>query len=180
VVKWLTRYVLLKLGLGWVLRLFGYSVVETLDQVIRRINSGKADRKARLVDLPRNELVQAYLNSDLFVLASKIEYSPLVLYEAAAAGLPFMSISVGNAAEIARWTGGGIVIDAPMDARGYTQVDPGQLCREMARLIAHPELLAKLGRHGRRSWEHRFTWDKIAALYEQVFEDVVRRSKVSA
>ena len=50
-----------------------------------RINSRGGDRRrAVVIDLPRAELIQAYLNSNLFVFASKVEYSPLVLYEAAA------------------------------------------------------------------------------------------------
>ncbi len=53
-------------------------------------------------ELPRSEVVELFFAADLFIFASKVEYSPLVLFEACAAGLPFVSVPVGNAAEIAR------------------------------------------------------------------------------
>lgn len=179
--KWITRSILLDLRLGWVLGAFGYNTQrygvderpDGVGDVVARINSANGHRRAMLVDFPRPELVQAYRNSDLFVFASKVEYSPLVLYEAAAAGLPFLSASVGNAKEIAEWTGAGIVFDAPRDAQGYTQVDPAALAAEIARVAAQTGLLARLGAQGRSNWEARFTWDKIAHLYERVFEQCV-------
>src|SRR5207302_2380480 len=87
------------------------------------------------MDLPRSELVQAFMAADLFVFASNIEYSPLVLFESAAAGTPFLSAPVGNAEEIARWTGGGLICPAKIDARGYTRVDPRVLAVEMRRAM---------------------------------------------
>lgn len=176
--KWILRSVLLTLRLGWVLRAFGYSdggVPETIDAVVARINNSRSGVQPRAVvaDLPRAELVQAYLNSDLFVFVSKVEYSPLVLYEAAAAGLPFLSVSVGNAGEIASWTGGGIVFDAPKDAQGYTQVDPAALAECISRLAARPDELARLGAEGRKNWEARFSWNKIVTLYEGVLNECI-------
>jgi glycosyltransferase involved in cell wall biosynthesis len=122
-----------------------------------------------LVDLQRPELIQAYLNSDLFVLASNIEYSPLVLFEAAAAGLPFLSVPVGNAEEIARWTGAGEICPAPRDALGYTRVEPAVLARCMENLAARPEDRKACAEAGRRNWREQFTWQRIAARYEELF-----------
>jgi glycosyltransferase involved in cell wall biosynthesis len=126
-----------------------------------------------LVDLPRSELVQAYLNSDLFVFASNVEYSPLVLYEAAAAGLPFLSVPVGNAEEIARWTDGGEICPAPQDDRGYTRVDPAVLAEHIGRLAADPKRLEALSKQGRKNWAERFTWERITDQYEMVFNRLV-------
>ena len=149
---------------------------EPIADVVARINLAAPAKLAMTTDLPRAELVQAYLNSDLFVFASHVEYSPLVLYEAAAAGLPFLTVPVGNSPEIAAWTGGGVVCPAPQDERGYTQVDPAVLAENMTRLAADPELLAALGRAGRQAWSERFTWDKIADQYEAIFVDLVGRA----
>jgi glycosyltransferase involved in cell wall biosynthesis len=131
---------------------------------------------AIVTDLPRAELVQAYLNSDLFVFASHVEYSPLVLYEAAAAGLPFLTVPVGNSAEIAEWTGGGVVCPAPKDERGYTKVDPAVLAENITSLAADPARLAALGQAGHRAWSERFTWDKIVDRYEAMFADLVGKA----
>jgi glycosyltransferase involved in cell wall biosynthesis len=120
------------------------------------------------LNLPREKVVDAFFEADLFVFASKVEYSPLVLFESAAAGTPFLTVPVGNAAEIVRWTGGGWLCPADVDDRGYTKVSPSVLAREMEKGIASPETLRKLGVAGRQAWLDRFTWAKIAKSYERI------------
>lgn len=173
VLKWMLRYLLEAIRLGWVLSWLGYPRNATTSDVVRRINS-MPRRRAIVTDLQRAELIQAYLNSNLFAFASKIEYSPLVLYEAAAAGLPFLSVPVGNAEEIAEWTQGGVICPASVDERGYTQVDLDELARHISSLSSDASMLARLGAQGRRNWERRFTWDKISRMYEDVFEQCIR------
>ena len=152
----------------------GNARAPTIKDVVHRINA-LPNRQAMLSDFARPELIQAYLASDLFVFASKIEYSPLVLYEAAAAGLPFLTAPVGNAAEIAEWTGAGVVYPATMDADGHTQVDVRELAAQISRLAREPDTLARLGATGRRNWEAQFTWDRISRLYEAVFEECLEK-----
>lgn len=120
------------------------------------------------VDLPRPELVQAFQAADLFVFASNIEYSPLVLFETAAAGTPFLSVPVGNAEEIARWTGAGVLCPAPKDERGYTRADPQVLAAAMREWMDRPAQLAALGRTGHERWQQHFTWAHIATRYEAI------------
>jgi glycosyltransferase involved in cell wall biosynthesis len=112
--------------------------------------------------------VQAFMTADLFVFASIVEYSPLVLFEAAAAGTPFLSVPVGNAEEISGWTGGGIICPAEKDERGYTRVDPAVLAREMERCMDAPDMLARIGAIGKERWRHLFTWQTIARQYESI------------
>jgi glycosyltransferase involved in cell wall biosynthesis len=119
-------------------------------------------------NLPRSDLVQAFMTADLFVFASNVEYSPLVLFEAAAAGTPFLSVPVGNAEEIARWTGGGMICPAARDKCGYTRVDPFVLAREMERCMKAPDMLARLGATGKERWRRKFTWQAIALQYESI------------
>jgi glycosyltransferase involved in cell wall biosynthesis len=126
-------------------------------------------RKLLIVsDYPRDELVQAYMAADLFVFASNIEYSPLVLFESVAAGTPFLSVPVGNAEEIARWTGGGIICAAEKDERGYTRANPKVLAQEIAKAIESSERLVSLGRAGHEAWCERYTWDAITTQYENI------------
>lgn len=119
-------------------------------------------------DFDRSELVQAYIAADLFVFASNIEYSPLVLYEAVAAGTPFLSVPVGNAEEIAAWTGAGIICPAEKDERGYTRASPPVLAAQMAKVIEDPEKLSALGKAGQDAWRERFTWAAITRRYEAI------------
>ena len=129
------------------------------------------DHKMLIVaDYPRDELIQAYMAADLFVFASNIEYSPLVLFEAAAAGTAFLTVPVGNAEEIARWTGAGIICPADKDMRGYTRAAPETLAREIACAIENPARLEELGAAGRAAWEARYTWDHITGQYEAILQ----------
>jgi glycosyltransferase involved in cell wall biosynthesis len=180
VVKWGVRTALEKLGLESLLARLGYPRKVTSPEMevkaaLARINT-MPNRRALLVDLPRAELIQAYLNSDLFAFASNIEYSPLVLFEAAAAGLPFVSVPVGNAAEIAQWTGGGMVCKAQLDVNGYTRVDPQELAERIEQLAQQPDVLARLGASGRQAWEARFSWDKIFRSYETMIQECIEKA----
>lgn len=130
--------------------------------------SRQSNKQVLKVDLGRQELVQAYMNADLFVFASNIEYSPLVLFETAAAGTPFLSVPVGNAEEIARWTGGGVICPAPKDERGYTRADAAQFGAEMKRLMESAAQLEELGAVARNRWQEQFTWASIADRYEAI------------
>lgn len=175
VAKSLARGALEGLGLGGTLAALGYprkSVAPdvAVARVMNRINA-TSDRSALLADLPRRDVVQAYLNSDLFAFASRVEYSPLVLFEAAAAGLPFVSAPVGNAGEIAGWTGGGIICEANVDAEGYTHVDRADLARKISELADAPELRARMGGAAREAWAARFSWDAIFRTYLKIFDE---------
>jgi L-malate glycosyltransferase len=132
------------------------------------IREGGGTKRILCVDMPRDEVISAFLEADLFVFASKVEYSPLVLFEAAAAGTPFLTVPVGNSKEIVRWTGGGWICPADVDERGYTKVSPSVLAREMEKAVHSPEYLKQLGEAGRSAWLDRFNWAKIAQSYERI------------
>lgn len=133
------------------------------------INKLQPNKLVLVTDLPRNEVTQAFITADLFVFASNIEYSPLVLFESAAAGTPFLTTDVGNSVEIASWTGAGVVCPSWIDAKGYTRVDAEALAQAMEQLMGQQELLERLGAAGKLSWHDRFTWAKVTDLYEQLF-----------
>jgi glycosyltransferase involved in cell wall biosynthesis len=130
--------------------------------------NAQAGKQVLCTDLPRADVVQAFMTADLFVFASVTEYSPLVLFEAAAAGTPFLSVPVGNAEDIARMTGGGIICPAAKDDRGYVRVAPAVLAREMERCMADPDKLALLGAVGKERWRRMFTWQAIVPRYEAI------------
>jgi glycosyltransferase involved in cell wall biosynthesis len=142
---------------------------QSLKSLLDRINKSSG-KKAFLLDLPRTELIEAYQEADLFVFASIIEYSPLVLFEAAASGTPFLAVPVGNSEEIALWTQGGVICPAKKDKQGYTRVDTQELADHIKQLINSPELLAEMGKKARARWEKYFSWDKITDQYEAVLQ----------
>jgi glycosyltransferase involved in cell wall biosynthesis len=154
---------------------------ETTPQGVARIvNRTQPNKRVLLTDYPRHDLIQAFMAADLFVFASNVEYSPLVLFESAAAGTPFLTVPVGNAEEIAHWTGGGVVCPAARDAKGYTRVDPSELAQFMSRLVRDEALRKKLGAEGRRNWQEKFTWEKISREYEAIFLRLVKGRTANA
>ena len=102
------------------------------------------------------------------MFASNIEYSPLVLFEAAAAGLPVLTVPVGNSKEIIEWTKGGEICPAPVDENQRTIVDPIILAENMMKLVKDPEKLKLLGANGKKNWTDNYTWDRITLEYEKV------------
>lgn len=148
-------------------------------KIADHINKTQTNKKVLVTNFPRDELTQAFMAADLFVFASNIEYSPLVLFESAAAGTPFLSVDVGNAVEIAQWTGSGVICPSSVDKRGYTRVDVAVLSKSMAELMHQRERLDKLGASGRRNWLEKFTWEKIAAQYKQLFVQLTKEGLVA-
>ncbi|WP_394560342.1 glycosyltransferase family 4 protein [Aquipseudomonas alcaligenes] len=157
-----------------------YKKEDPLQACIDQINSGVFGRKSVLkVDLPRDQLLQAFLQSDLFVFASNIEYSPLVLFEACAAGLPFLSVPAGNAREIAMWTSGGKICEAPIDSLGYCHVSPSDLAQGIEAMLADPDELKRLSEQGKYSSRQRFNWDALALEYERLFLALTKQTNDS-
>lgn len=148
-----------------------------LAALVQRINARQgAMKRVIMSDLPRPDLVRAFKASDLFVLASHVEYSPLVLFEAVAAGTPFLSTPAGNAREIAQWTGGGDICEATCSRTGQVQPDPARLALHMESLLSEPERLVQMGLAGRRAFvEGGFSWAAIANRYESILCGLAQR-----
>ncbi len=155
--------------------------------------------------LSREETVAAFRAADLFLFPSNVECSPLVLFEAVASETPFLSTDVGNAAEIAGWTLGGIILPtdkgvesgqeeagilrrilrrahsvlkflpAPIPP-GHSRARIGESALLLERLYGDPERRKRMGQVGRKAWEDRFTWEKIAARYEKVYAALVEET----
>lgn len=144
-------------------------------EIARIVNQENDGKRILVTNLPRQELVQAYMAADLFVFASNVEYSPLVLFESAAAGTPFLTVTVGNSEEIATWTECGVICPSHKDDKGYTRVDPGVLAQKMAEMMSRQDELKIMGERGKKNWSERFTWQKISLQYEEVFENLLGR-----
>ena len=106
-----------------------------------------------LKNLPRNDVISLFFESDLFLFMSHIEYSPLVLFEAAAAGCPFLSVPCGNAEEIAEWTEGGSVLSKDDFASG------------LKKLIQNKDQLKKYSERGRANFLNTYNWSYVMKEY---------------
>lgn len=104
-----------------------------------------------------------YAASDVFVLPSFREGLPLVLLEAAAAGLPAVAADVGGVKEAVSHRKTGLLVP-PGDA--------GTLAREMIALAQNKETRQRLGRAARLRVEQEFSPETFARAYLDVYESV--------
>jgi glycosyltransferase involved in cell wall biosynthesis len=135
-------------------------------------------KKVILLDLNREDTIAALKSADLFLFLSNREASPIVLFEAAAAGLPFVSSAAGNAEEIARWTGGGVITKTiPHPGRkgtGDVTVDIQAAVQLLKQLWLNPVRRRRLGKAGRKNWREKFTWEKITQQYLSLYEELLK------
>ena len=111
--------------------------------------------------LPRRDVLAAYREADLFGMGSDFEGFGLVLLEAMAAGLPFVSTPAGAAPDLARHGGG-------------LSVPPERLAGEVAALLGDAKRREAMGATGRAA-APRYAWDRVADQYLDLFEEVARR-----
>jgi glycosyltransferase involved in cell wall biosynthesis len=102
----------------------------------------------------RKSIVAAYKQADVFALTSRREASPLVILEAMAAGLPWVSFDVGNV----RDHRGGMVVKNFDEMVSWT-----------ARLLGDEGLRVELGAAGREQARAHHSWEKIVDQYEQLY-----------
>jgi glycosyltransferase involved in cell wall biosynthesis len=118
---------------------------------------------------PRDFTVAAYKQSNLFLFPSNIECSPIVLFECAAAGLPFLSSDVGNASEIAEWTGGGMLIKTRLDENGFSHADVLDAVSKLNLLYKDGALRQKMSSNSFENWKEKFSWEVITRQYEGLY-----------
>ena len=107
----------------------------------------------------RSRVKYFFETSDIFLFTSRIECSPLVLFESASAGLPFFSLNVGNSKEISKWTGCGFV---------YENIS--LLSNGIEKLINNKKKLKKLSINGKESSKRTYNWKKISKKYLDLFK----------
>jgi glycosyltransferase involved in cell wall biosynthesis len=128
-------------------------------------------RSIRRVSLDREATVSAFKQADLLLFPSWIECSPLVLFEAAAAGTPFLVTDVGNSQEIIRWTGGGRILPGTRrtDRVGAMVADVPAGARLLDEVWSDRDARKRMGESARASWRRHFTWEHIADRYERLY-----------
>jgi glycosyltransferase involved in cell wall biosynthesis len=124
-----------------------------------------AEARSALVALgERDDLPRLWQAADAFILSSSGEAFPNVLAEAMACGLPCVTTDVGDAGEIVGQTGRVVPAgDAPALARAMQSL----------RLLAPHERQA-LGRAARQRIEARYTLERMATGFRDVWNDVIR------
>lgn len=130
-------------------------------------------KRVLLLNPPRADVLAAYHAADLFVFCSNLECSPLVLFEAMASRTPFLTVACGNAKEIAEWGHGGIVVPTVQCPDGLADAKPDAMARAIEDLMSNPNKRLQLAEAGYAAWQQRFTWDKIATQYEELYQGLI-------
>jgi glycosyltransferase involved in cell wall biosynthesis len=117
--------------------------------------------------LGRREDVPALLEAaDVVCLSSAVEAAPLVLVEAMAAGRPVLATRVGGIAELVGEDG--LLVPAG---------DEDAFSSALVSLARDPDHARRLGELGRTRFRERFTLDRMAAVYDELFDDVLEESR---
>ncbi len=104
--------------------------------------------------LSREMVLSVYKQADLFLFGSRLECSPLVMYESFAARVPFITTNVGNVA----------------DHREFLRIvaTPKEMAQVSTFLLDHSKEKSALTEKAYQLWQQGYTWDAIAAKYDSI------------
>lgn len=114
--------------------------------------------------LPRNEAIKEMRNTRIVVLPSRYEAFSMVLLEAMGFGKPVVSTTVCGIPEIVEDGRSGFLVQPN---------DPDELSSAICRLLEDDALCARMGRHGRRIVETRFSRDVVMKQMLEFYENIL-------
>jgi glycosyltransferase involved in cell wall biosynthesis len=118
--------------------------------------------------MPREKVYRTYGRGKVLVLPSEIEATPLVIAEAAAAGMPVVVSDVGGHPELVQDSVSGFIF--PLGARDA-------LADRLARCLTDDVLADRLVA-GARSFMECFTIDGMMIRIEEIYDDLLARGKM--
>lgn len=151
---------------------------DEFDIQAERINLGRKflGKRVIMLDGEDRETVRDVLKmADVFVFLSNIEASPLVIFEACAAGVPFLATGAGNIAEIAQWTKGGIIAKTINMPNGRVRADKKDALWKLAKLAHNKQYRKKLGANGKKAWKEKYTWEILTDRYLDLYNDLISK-----
>jgi glycosyltransferase involved in cell wall biosynthesis len=122
----------------------------------------------------REQTVAAYKEADLFLFPSNVECSPIVLFECAAAKLPFLATDVGNSIEIAEWTKGGEIMATTKDDGGFSHVVIDDGVRKLNALYVDKNKREKMAKDSFAIWQQKYSWEVITKEYETLYQHLLK------
>lgn len=134
------------------------------------------DKKIFVKKFSRDDTINAYNQSNLFLFPSMIECSPIVLFEAMASKTPFAVTNVGNSKEIISWTNGGVLLPTSFDGKSYSKVEINEAVDLIDNLINDNKLLSHYSIEGNASFSKKFTWEKIGEMYNDLYASLIKNN----
>lgn len=113
----------------------------------------------------KDEVIDYYYKSDVFILPSLHETFPITVLEAWAAKLPVIITNVGGVSAICKNKENALIIPPE---------DPKKISEAMIALIKDQKLRRKLGKNGRKLVEEKYGVNKIAKEIEFIYEEIIK------
>src|SRR3989338_5563172 len=143
--------------------------LDILEKAFEIIKKKFPDAELKIVsDVPYDELPKYLWKASIFVRPSRSEGMGNAFIEALAAGLPIIGTPVGGILDIIE--DGQTGLFAKVD-------DPQDLAEKIKILLEDKKLVSQIIENGRKIVEERFSWDKIAAQYAEVFNSQLNTKK---
>lgn len=178
-----------QLNIGWVGRLSPEKGTDVFLEAIARCSDGRVHASI-IGDGPLRSVLEAQARSlgiadrirfcgqlanaaqyftgfDLFVMSSRTEGAPIVLFEAMAAEVPVIATAVGGIPEIAG-SGEATLVDSD---------DPAALAQGIMDALAQPDRLREQTRAALQTLRSEFASDRWLAAYESLYLRVSRRNR---
>lgn len=137
---------------------------------------GIEKQNIKFVYLNRKELINCYKAADIFLFPSRIECSPLVLFECMASRTPFLATDVGNVKEIINWSKSGIIIPTKQKITSFN-IESIPLISEASNLLyelsTNFEKRKIMAENGFKNWLENFTWEEISTQYESLYKNLL-------
>lgn len=126
------------------------------------------DSKVQFVGhLDKDDVIQAYVDADVFVLPSYTENFGMTVIEAMACKLPVVisdQVNIHN--EVAK-SGGGLV----------TSCDAKEVADAVTKLLNNVNLCKSMGTAGRNAVKVKYAWPAIVDNLTKEYEEIIRRSQ---
>ncbi len=133
------------------------------------VEMGLQDSVTFRVDIPESELMEAYRQSDVFVLPAIVdsrgdtEGLGVVLIEALSFRRPVVASEVGGIVDVVQHEKTGLLVP---------EKDPQALANALARVLADPALAQRLAEDGYAHVQEVFDWDRILDDLEVLYQDI--------
>jgi glycosyltransferase involved in cell wall biosynthesis len=153
---------------GW---LWGGSLEITEQQVAHILQPAMERKRAFMLGIVSPANIGAYYAAaDVFVLPSMFQETfGLVILEAYSAGLPVIAFRSGGIPELVENRKNGVLVD---------QGDEEALFSSMCELMLDRDLRARRGGEGKKT-AARFSWETTVDRLEAIYQDVLKRQRVS-
>lgn len=124
-----------------------------------------ADKRIKIIVDPTDQkLSQLYKTSDIYATFDKYLFFGMPILEAASFGLPTVAMDFAAASEIVLHQKTGFVAKNHEEFREYLEL-----------LIKNKNLRQRLGKNA-KEYAKKFTWQKTAQAYEEIFKSVIKES----